>query len=160
MLEVGHRATSRFSPQVAVVCFSHLRWDFVFQRPQHVMTRFAREHPVFFIEEPVRTISPQHGLYQYEVTPEGVHRIIPLVNDRMEDVVDEILRRFGVRRFVSWYYTPAALEFTNRLAPEAVIYDCMDQLSAFKDADPRLPVLESRLLAEADVVFAGGRSLY
>jgi len=36
-----------------LICFSHLRWDFVFQRPQHLMSRFAREMTVVFWEEPI-----------------------------------------------------------------------------------------------------------
>src|SRR5688500_1832816 len=36
-----------------LVVFSHLRWDFVFQRPQHLMTRLAPRYKVYFIEEPV-----------------------------------------------------------------------------------------------------------
>ena len=36
-----------------LICFSHLRWDFVFQRPQHLMCRFAREMTVIFWEEPI-----------------------------------------------------------------------------------------------------------
>src|SRR5215204_6021651 len=36
-----------------LICFSHLRWNFVFQRPQHLMGRFAKNRRVFFIEEPI-----------------------------------------------------------------------------------------------------------
>src|SRR5205085_9060829 len=38
---------------IDVICLSHLRWNFVFQRPQHLMTRFARTRRVFFFEEPI-----------------------------------------------------------------------------------------------------------
>ena len=38
--------------QYAIVAFSHLRWDFVYQRPQHLLSRLAASRPVFFIEEP------------------------------------------------------------------------------------------------------------
>src|SRR5436190_5981089 len=36
-----------------LICLSHLRWNFVFQRPQHLMTRCARDRRVFFVEEPL-----------------------------------------------------------------------------------------------------------
>ena len=36
-----------------IICFSHLRLDFVFQRSQQIMSRFARTRLVFFFEEPV-----------------------------------------------------------------------------------------------------------
>src|SRR6476620_1069238 len=43
-----------------LVCLSHLRWDFVFQRPQHLLSRFARDRRVFFIEEPIFSDEPNH----------------------------------------------------------------------------------------------------
>jgi UDP-galactopyranose mutase len=59
-----------------------------------------------------------------------------------------------------WYYTPSALRFSDHLAPEAIVYDCMDELSAFKNADPELPALERALFHRADLVLTGGHSLY
>src|ERR1051325_1625681 len=41
------------SESADLVCFSHLRWDFVYQRPQHLLKRCARERRVFFVEEPI-----------------------------------------------------------------------------------------------------------
>ena len=38
---------------IDLVCLSHLRWDFVYQRPQHLLSRFAKERRVFFVEEPI-----------------------------------------------------------------------------------------------------------
>ena len=35
-----------------LVCLSHLRWAFVYQRPQHLLTRCARDRRVFYLEEP------------------------------------------------------------------------------------------------------------
>lgn len=75
-------------------------------------------------------------------------------------VVDALLARRQVERFVSWYYTPMALEFTAHLRPLATVFDCMDQLSAFRGADPLVAPLERKLLALADVVFTGGASLH
>ena len=43
-----------------LVCFSHLRWGFVFQRPQHLLTRWAHERRVWFIEEPIFEAIPTH----------------------------------------------------------------------------------------------------
>ena len=36
-----------------LICLSHLRWNFVFQRPQHLMTRCSKANRVFFWEEPI-----------------------------------------------------------------------------------------------------------
>src|SRR5215203_7318846 len=45
------RSSSASAP--ALICLSHLRWNFVFQRPQHLLTRCALERPVYYVEEPI-----------------------------------------------------------------------------------------------------------
>jgi UDP-galactopyranose mutase len=150
-----------------LVCLSHLRWNFVFQRPQHLLSRFARERRVFFFEEPV--YGP--GLPRLEVTQskEGVWVAVPHLPEGLTEaqvvahqqaLLDEMLAGHAVRRYVSWYYTPMAMAFTRHLTPMAVVYDCMDELSAFRGAPPGLLHNEAELLKLADVVFTGGQSLY
>lgn len=122
---------------------------------------------MFFIEEPVER---RDGPGVLELHPaEGVVVVQPVVSpddDRdqrvatQRAVVDALLARWQVERFVSWYYTPMALEFTAHLRPVATVFDCMDQLSAFRGAHPLLAPLERELLALADVVFTGGASLH
>jgi len=150
-----------------LVCFSHLRWNFVFQRPQHLLSRFARERRVFFFEEPIYD-SKQPQLHVTQ-SPEGVWVAVPhlpegldeqQVMDMQRDLLDEMLLCHHVERFVSWYYTPMALGFSRHLEPLAVAYDCMDELSAFRGAPPALLHREAELLKLADVVFTGGQSLY
>ncbi len=151
-----------------LVCLSHLRWDFVYQRPQHLLSRFAQHGRVFFVEEPIfghidkpfldtssradklTVVVPRlpHGLQPEQV--EQVQRI--LLND--------FLKEKAISRYMLWYYTPMALGFTNHLAPLLTVYDCMDELSAFNFAPPRLQELESELFQRADLVFTGGQSLY
>ena len=46
------------NPNWDLVCVSHLWWDWVWQRPQHVLTRFARRQPVLWIEEPRLAVGP------------------------------------------------------------------------------------------------------
>ena len=148
-------------------CLSHLRWNFVFQRPQHLMTRFARDRRVFFLEEPI---------YEPGIVPHlqsdvcgSVNVVVPYlpegldgtaVNQAMRALVDQVLCDADVRHFVLWYYTPMALAFTDHLTPTAIVYDCMDELSAFKDAPAQLEELESDLMRRASVVLTGGQSLY
>ncbi len=151
-----------------LVCFSHLRWDFVYQRPQHLLSRFAKERRVFFIEEPVfvdqpsnLNISPRED-YLYVVVPHISH------SDRETENIEEIQRKLinrlflsqNINNFVAWFYTPMALPLAAQLHPQAVIYDCMDELSGFKFAPPELLENESKLFEKADLVFTGGRSLY
>lgn len=156
----------RSAPHV-VLCLSHLRWNFVYQRPQHLLSRCARDHHVVFLEEPIFDSQlPQLELVE---TPSRVRAAIPhlppgLSPERTEHamrrLVDRLLADLGDPSPVLWYYTPMALGFTEHLHPAAVVYDCMDELSLFHGAPPALTAYEKRLLQRADVVFTGGHSLY
>jgi len=151
-----------------LVCFSHLRWDFVYQRPQHLLSRCARKRRVFFVEEPIFGNCSMR-LDVREADP-GVHVVVPHLPEGLRSeiainaVMREMTRQFfsdrGINEYVFWYYTPMALRFTDQFNPVAVVYDCMDELSAFKGADSQLPLLEKQLFREVDLVFTGGQSLY
>jgi UDP-galactopyranose mutase len=151
-----------------LVCFSHLRWDFVHQRPQHLLTRSARDRRVFFVEEPVF----DQGSMQLHVMERenGVRVVVPHLPEGlrsevataaiMKDMTRRLLVENGIRDYIFWYYTPMALTFTEDFNPIASVYDCMDELSAFKGANSRLPEMERRLFERVDLVFTGGHSLY
>jgi glycosyltransferase involved in cell wall biosynthesis len=150
-----------------IVCLSHLRWDFVFQRPQHLLTRAARSGRVYYIEEPQFGDGPP-SFHLQERSP-GLHVGVPQLPRELSaaercslqaEMLTRCLDADGVREYVLWYYTPMALGFTHHLAPMAVVYDCMDELSAFAGAPPELTTFERRLFAIADVVFTGGCTLY
>lgn len=150
-----------------LIVFSHLRWDFVYQRPQHLMSRFAAAHRVIFFEEPVPDDSTfldckQHGnvLVCTPHTPEksvGFHdQQLPYLNSLLERLVlDE-----NLKDYVAWFYTPMALPLLQSIQPRSIIYDCMDELSAFLNAPRQLLQRETALLKAADLVFTGGPSLY
>lgn len=149
------------------VCFSHLRWNFVYQRPQHLISRFAKSFRVFFVEEPFFNASEDH--LEINVSEEKVTIVVPhLQGDWTRDDVSvriqEQLERFfhdeNISNYMFWYYTPMALKFTKDFNPSFVVYDCMDELSAFKGASPELKDMESQMMKKADVVFTGGQSLY
>jgi UDP-galactopyranose mutase len=150
-----------------LLCLSHLRWNFVFQRPQHLMSRFARERRVFFVEEPVFEPDGAPRL-QLErcgaVTVAVPHLPAGLDGDecseRQRTLIDELIRQHRVDEYVLWYYTPMALGFTDHLSPLATIYDCMDELSAFKGAPAILKLREQHLMRRASLVLTGGQSLY
>ncbi len=145
-----------------VLCFSHLRWDFVFQRPQHVMSRFARNGRVFFIEEPTFVDGPSH----IDVSDRGdnVFVCVPHLAEgdmqRIPELIQDLRQQREVNDYIAWFYTPMMIGWSSLLQPKAVVYDCMDQLSAFKNAPPELMPRERELFAKADVVFTGGHSLY
>jgi UDP-galactopyranose mutase len=155
------------SPRPDLICLSHLRWDFVFQRPQHLMTRCARDRRVFYLEEPI--YDPGGGTPRLEVRQGPVTVLVPRLREpaapdaeacTLRDLLDAFLLRESVDDFVAWYYTPMALAFSEHLRPAATIYDCMDELSAFKGAPAILKEQEARLLRRADLVLTGGQSLF
>lgn len=153
---------------IDVICLCHLRWRFVFQRPQHLLSRFARNHRVFFIEEPVFNAADNHMEISMDDTGK-VWIVVPHIKGNMDAsdsmavqraMLDGLLRSMQIKKYMLWYYSPMALAYSDHLSPELIIYDCMDELSAFKFASPYLVQQEQKLLQKADVVFTGGQSLY
>jgi UDP-galactopyranose mutase len=152
-----------------LICFSHLRWAFVFQRPQHLMTRFAATHRVLFWEEPEylagigaarlrRSVCPKSGVEvltpEIDAAARGQHE-----EAELSTLLDTVLA--GTRgTTIRWYYTPMMLPFSKHVTADCVVYDCMDELSAFRGAPPELLERERLLLEQADLVFTGGTSLY
>jgi UDP-galactopyranose mutase len=154
----------------AILTFSHLRWNFVYQRPQHLLSRMSRKHRVIFIEEPIYDES-QVLHWQVEHADPNVLVCRPHTPVRdggfadaqlphLQELVTDLLEEQQIREYVLWFYTPMALPLAERLQPRAVVYDCMDELSAFLYAPPQLLEREAALLDRADLVFTGGRSLY
>jgi UDP-galactopyranose mutase len=150
------------------VCFSHLRWDFVTQRPQHLLKRAAKERRTFFVEEPVFDASGEARL-EIGLREEGVFVVVPhlppqLAEEGAEEaqrqLIDALFSNFAIRDAIFWYYTPMALAFSRHLKPRLVVYDCMDELSAFEGSPPALREHEAELFNLADLVFTGGQSLF
>lgn len=151
-----------------LVCFSHLRWNFVYQRPQHLLSRSAKERRVFYVEEPIFT-NDQLAQVDLRMQECGVCVVVPrlprgLSEDEITAVqkvlIDELFHDCGIGDCILWYYTPMALPFTRHFNALGVVYDCMDELSAFAGAPPAMRAREAELMVRADVVFTGGQSLY
>ena len=154
-------------------CFSHLRWNFVTQRPQHLLRQAVQHRRVFYWEEPVclQAAGLMNGLaasayLEKSQDASGIWILTPRLpegSDWVEgqrNLLDHFFRQEKISNYVSWYYTPMAYAFSQHLLPEVLVYDCMDQLSQFKDAPKELIFREEELLERADVVFTGGLSLY
>ncbi len=150
-----------------LICFSHLRWNFVYQRPQHLMSRFAKFFKVYFVEEAI--IDAQEDNLEISVTAENLTVVVPHLREGLSEheavaIQKELLAKFFVERnitkYFSWYYTPMMQNIGDHLNPVITVFDCMDELSAFKFAPPALKERESELLAKSDLVFTGGYSLY
>jgi UDP-galactopyranose mutase len=157
-------------PQYTIVAFSHLRWNFVYQRPQHLLSRLAAQRPVFFVEEPelepsgpsrwergsphpnVLVLRPRTSVKVPGFHPEQLAALEPLIA--------ELARELDGTTVVAWLYTPLALPLAEALGPTAIVYDCMDELSLFLGAPPELLSREAALLECADVMFTGGPSLF
>lgn len=153
-----------------LVCFSHLRWDFVLQRPQHLMTRFARKRQVFFFEEPTPTEHHRPYLEFHFFEDARVTAVRPRMpreftgarlREALAILLDQLLQvHGGGGRPLLWFYTPMMYSFACHIDAEAVVYDCMDELSNFRFAPPELRTAEGLLLERADVVFTGGYSIF
>lgn len=149
-----------------LVCFSHLSWKFVYQRPQHLISRFTKKYAVYYIEE--FAYSTEKDGYSAHVTDENVTVIVPNLNTtnqaneskRKEIIIKALFEEYCINSYIFWYYTPMALAFSSVFHPIAIIYDCMDELSAFKFAPTELKLFEKELFKKADLVFTGGNSLY
>ncbi len=158
------------SDRPTLLCFSHLRWDFVFQRPQHLMSRFADEMTVVFWEEPVEIDSKEPPLLRVRAAEDypNVRIVVPHIPQGLdEEQRDATLKRLldaysaGLSRpLIAWYYTPMMLTFSRDLDASVVVFDAMDELSKFKFAPVKLLDLEQELIDRADLVFTGGTSLY
>jgi len=150
-----------------LICFSHLRWGFVFQRPQHLLTRFAKLTRVFYFEEPI--FGEERKLHIDNSADNNIYVVTPhlpngltkeQIKEQLQRMIDLLISQKNIQRYCCWYYTAMAFEFSNHLQPQLLIYDCMDELSAFKFAPPELLHHEEKLLQKADIVFTGGYSIY
>ncbi len=152
-----------------IIVFSHLRWDFVYQRPQHLLARLAKHRRIIFIEEPIHADAephwekstpepnvmvcrPRNNKHSHGFTKEQTEALIPMVQKLLADE--------GIEQYVVWCYTAMAYPLAAAIARDGVVFDVMDELSAFKNAPPEMLENERNLLGLADVVFTGGPSLY
>lgn len=161
-------APTRGRARPKLIVLSHLRWDFVTQRPQHLMTRAAKSFDVIFIEEPIwaEAASPR---VEDAIRPGGIRVVQPVLPhgtspqtavNFQRKLLDAIVADGAGGEIVLWYYTPMALQFSRHLMCDVVVFDKMDELSAFTNAPPLLIALEAELIARADVMFTGGASMH
>lgn len=151
-----------------LVCFSHLRWNFVYQRPQHLFSRFAKNFRVFFVEEPI-TSDTGENFIEISSPVENLFVVVPRLkaglaedanNAQHRELLSKLFIDKEITNYFFWYYTPMALNVSDHFNPKIIVYDCMDELSAFKFAPQSLKDKENELFTKADLVFTGGFSLY
>ena len=150
-----------------VLCLSHLRWGFVFQRPNHLMSRCARDRRVFYVEEP--HFDADEPRMDVDPVDGGLHVAIPhlppgTAGDAVDRLLNGLLRQLvkhaAVKRPLLWLYTPMAIRMARGLPTSGMVYDCMDELSHFDGAPAELRQRETELFDAVDLVFTGGHSLY
>jgi glycosyltransferase involved in cell wall biosynthesis len=150
-----------------LIALSHLRWDFVFQRPQHLLTRAAADYDVIVVEEPIWTDAAapgvevrdrEYGIRVVQPTlPHGTSHAAAI--DHQQRILDGLVA--GTEGPLTlWYYTPMALPFSRHIEADVTVFDKMDELSAFANPPPLLLALEAELLERADVVFTGGAAMH
>lgn len=150
----------------ALICIAHLRWNFVFQRPQHLMTRAAKKMPTYYVEEP---IFGESDYLERSTDPSGVVVCVPHITQglsaaesqaRTARLIETLVREEGLKNYALWAYTPMELPVTVGLRPAVTVYDCMDELAGFRNAPPELHEREQQLFRQADLVFTGGHRLW
>lgn len=151
-------------PKNDLLCLAQLRWAFTYQRPNHLMARFARERRVFYLEEPIYVDGGPARIVGHEQLP-NLTVLVPHVPrgtgaEELGEVLRDVLQRHGCIDPVQWVYTPMMLPLLRGLPRSVVVYDCMDELSMFRNAPPEMKQRETELLEAADLVFTGGHSLY
>ncbi|RYG63002.1 glycosyltransferase family 1 protein, partial [bacterium] len=165
------------APSYPVIVHCHLRWDFVWQRPQQFLSRLSKKHRILFVEgptlhdeemEPCFTLTPAPDFPNVTIMqthfPASRFHDGAWVDAERRRLVDEAIKgplKGKFERPVQWFYDPMAVEsHLGHHNAVATVYDCMDELSQFKFAPPVLIERERLLLAAADVVFAGGRKMW
>jgi len=150
-----------------IIALSHLRWNFVYQRPQHLLSRLGKHYDIIFFEEPVFhekehlmvVTKPHPNVTVY--TPHTPVKAAGFHDDQLP-YLKPLVRELAAdhEKAIVWFYTPIAMPLLDELDPELVVYDCMDELAAFKNSPKQLLQRENVLLKKADIVFTGGPSLY
>ena len=151
-------ARSNVREAADLLCFSHLPWNLVFQRPQHLMTRFAKDYRVFYVEEAQRGDVGERPRMEVERLGNRLTRVVPRLPGGIDEAGVTAMTRALVSDFVEahdivspvlWYYTPMALRLQPPAAGPAIVYDCMDELSAFHGAPPELVAAGARAVRDA-----------
>ncbi|WP_420595423.1 glycosyltransferase family 1 protein [Deinococcus sp.] len=165
---MSHRTNKTATPTAPdLICLAHLRWDFVFQRPQHLMTQAARTRRVYYIEPPL--FGDWDDALDIRASDCGVQVVVPHVREgfspaesqaRTAVLLAGLVEQEQVQDFTLWVYTPMELPVAAQLHPALTIYDCMDELANFRFAPPELRPREQQLFKQADLVFTGGYRLW
>ena len=142
-----------------MIVFCHLRWEFVYQRPQHIISRMAQNLKILFVEEPIG-FSEDNEYDDIITITDNLHVLQPKVQsiEAISDIIFHYVKSKNVP--IGWFYSPSFVSLLSDFNFETIIYDCMDELTMFKGAPAELLVQEKFLISNASIIFTGGKSLY
>lgn len=143
-----------------MIVFCHLRWDFVYQRPQHLISRLSQKFKILVVEEPIGKRADADNKPEIREISASLHIMRPKI-EHLQELGNYLKKHLKLNQYrIAWFYSAAFSSVLDEINFETVVYDCMDELSLFKGASPELIKQEEYLLSAADVVFTGGKSLY
>jgi len=157
-----------------LICLPIIDWDFRFQRPQQLMTRFgAAGHRVFYLSQRFRSdgaafeaVAKAENVYEVSLRSPAlnVYRDAPGETEveALFAALDELRREAGIGGAALVVELPFWWPLAARLRERfgwPVIYDCMDHHAGFSTNDPRMLRLEEELLAGADHVVVSSAGL-
>ncbi|WP_433830447.1 glycosyltransferase [Flavobacterium anhuiense] len=145
--------------QYDMIVFSNIEWQCVYQRPQHILNRMAESMKILYIEEPSYN-SKNKKSGHLTIIKEKLHVLKPNVANI--ETIGEILPLYIKNKHIpiGWFYDPAFCPLLESFQFDTIVYDCMNELSSLKDTDKQVIDQEKYLMANADIVFTNGESLY
>lgn len=150
-----------------LLCFSHLRWDFLLQRPQQLLLRFAEHSNIYYVENPVFDAKEDPYL-SFGTRSETLWKMVPhlrpgltssQITKCLSQLIDGFLENAKLEDWTFWYYTASALAFTKKYNPGMTVYDCMDEVSMFRRCPEDMSILEKKLVEKADLIFTQGYTI-
>ncbi|AMP99249.1 Glycosyltransferase [Pedobacter cryoconitis] len=144
-----------------LLCFSHLRWDFLLQRPQQLLLRFAEHTNIYYVENPVFDAKEDPYL-SFGTRSETLWKMVPhlragltssQITKSLGQLMDAFLENAKLEDWTFWYYAASALTFTKKYKPGIIVYDCMDEVSMFRRCPEEMSILEKKLVEKADLIF-------
>lgn len=142
-----------------MIVFCHLRWHFVYQRPQHIISRISKTMKTLFIEEPLyNNESKESG--NLIIINDMLHVLQPNVKDieSIAAIIPEYVKNKDIP--VGWFYSAIFCPLSECIDFETIVYDCMEELSLLKGSAKNVINQEKYLISNADIIFTSGKSLY
>ncbi len=180
------RVTKKLLENQDIICISSVDWEPIWTRKQQVMSRLPTSNRILYVEPPISLLSPfkdpscwkkwktwseglrkwRENIYLYSppvILPFGsVYRTINWLNQSwLLPFLRAAVRKLNFQDPILWTYLPNTADLVGKLGEKLVIYDCVDEHSAYTGFRPAtVASLEKKLLQKADIVFVTAKGLY